>query len=84
MKTEQVKRGRGRPKNAVSFSQITLEELNRKFKLDDVIPVGRLFLEKGKLTPQQIKTKVGEEIQKRMADASVPSIESSVEMTLQA
>ena len=81
---EQIKRKRGRPAGSVSLTNITLAELMEKYKPDQVLPVGRLFLEKGKLTSQQIKTKVGEEIQKRMADASVPSVDSSVEMTLQA
>ena len=38
---------RGRPSGSVSFATLTLAELNERFKPEDSIPVGRLFLEKG-------------------------------------
>lgn len=41
------KRMRGRPKGSNSFSSVTLAELNARFSQDQVIPVGRIFLEKG-------------------------------------
>ena len=56
MNTEQtVKRGRGRPVNSVSFTNITLAELNARFGQDQVLPVGRIFLEKGGVSTQPIK-----------------------------
>lgn len=89
---EQVKRKRGRPAGGVSFSNITLEELNRRFKPNDSILVGRLFLEKeiknkvirqaSEITGKTIKetTKSINEIH----DAFSAPTDSTVEMTLQA
>jgi len=53
MNTHEKKR-RGRPSGSVSFTSVTLAELNARFGPNETIPVGRLFLERGviKATPQ--------------------------------
>lgn len=40
-----TKKGRGRPSGGVSFTNMTLAELNARFDQNQVIPVGRVFLE---------------------------------------
>lgn len=81
-----IKRKKGRPAGSVSFTNLTLAELNQRFKPEDSIPVGRLFLQKGKLSPQTISDNVGAEIKARVAGEVFisPATESSsmVEMTL--
>lgn len=49
----QAKKGRGRPAGSNSFTGVTLADLNAKYKSDDVIQVGRIWLEKGQ-TPAVI------------------------------
>lgn len=48
MDNTQAKRGRGRPDGSLSFTEVTLAELNAKYKPEDTIKVGRIWLEKGK------------------------------------
>jgi SH3-like domain-containing protein len=52
-----IKRKKGRPKGSNSFTSVTLAELNARFGPNEVIPVGRLFLEKGviKTSPQEAR-----------------------------
>lgn len=69
---------RGRPKNSKSFTALTLAELNQRFKPDDSIMVGRIFLEKGVIgaKPQNPFLPSNNEIKSATSSAMV-------EMTLQ-
>lgn len=67
MNINAVKRGKGRPKGATSFVEITLQELNEKFKPQETIPVGRIFLEK------QAK------VQSQPAPSDAPKVEMKLE-----
>lgn len=74
----QPKRGRGRPVGGISLVNVTLAELMAKYSPDQILPVGRLFLEKGsaKLITQP----------KQPAEIIAPIVDNGprVEMTLQA
>jgi hypothetical protein len=77
---EPIKRGRGRPSGAVSFSNMTLEELNARFHKSQLIPVSRVFLDNsGKF----VTSKQTEQIN-NVASATptpIPS-DSKIEMSL--
>ena len=72
---------RGRPVGSASFTTLTLAELNQRFKPEDSITVGRIFLEKGRLDPKLINA-----VYKKIEDAASTALQDSpkVEMTLQA
>jgi hypothetical protein len=74
-----TKKGRGRPSGGVSFTNMTLAELNARFDQNQVIPVGRVFLENGNKfvitkQPSQI-------IQTSVVSMATPQ-DSTIEMTL--
>lgn len=45
MQIQQVKKGRGRPKNSLTLQSVSLSELISKFGPDTQIPVGRIWLQ---------------------------------------
>ena len=52
----ETKRGRGRPKGSTSCANITLEELSQIFSKDQVIPVGRKFLQERNIQIAPVQT----------------------------
>lgn len=73
MNTNQTKT-RGRPKGSFSFTEITLAELSARFGPDQVVPVSRLFLEKGAVKPvaQPVPQPVAEPV---AVTTTVPAVE---------
>ena len=71
---DSIKRKRGRPKNSFSFTEVTLAELNMRFRADEKIKVGKIFWESGqtKVHPSQ-ETKI---------TAPIVAENPAVEMTL--
>jgi hypothetical protein len=49
MNDTQTKKGRGRPTGSNSFTEVTLAELNAKYKPEDKIQVGRIWFNKDRV-----------------------------------
>ena len=84
MNTQKQSRGRGRPEGE-TFTGITLEELNKKFAPDQVIPVGRLFIERGyaKTKSQVFSVKNGQPPKVEKAPAATAPEGAGIDMQLQ-
>ena len=49
MSDNNTKKGRGRPSGSLSFTEVTLAELNAKYKPEDKIQVGRIWFNKDRV-----------------------------------